>query len=295
MYEISDVTHFGSTTYRDIVNGSKLFQNEFSYVESKGNCYVRGFVENGFAITQASELLNANITTKPLKVGADAIDAIGYEPLSANVYGYVVTSKPDRINTKVDNNIVIELKKEFVKDTYSIIQDDKEINVELSLGYITSAIECIVAVEPDKDVFLYDSTSRLVKQLTIHSFKDGYYVNLLEEDMFDIPQCDLTFNPMYPLRLNTATEFSLKDSKIISKDHLISFTTISKVSTERIDFSINLSKENGNKLVLLDTTLKNKYTENSVETIKAYNATTVIKLQNKNIKKGSLILSVRND
>lgn len=295
VYEISDVTHYGATTYRETVQGSKLFTNEFSYVESKGSCYVRGFVENSYAITQSSEMLNVNITTKPLKVGADAIDAIGYEPLSANVYGYVVTSKPDRINTKVDDNIVIELKKEFVKDIYSVVQDDKEIPVDLSLGYITSALECIVSVEPEKEVFLYDSTAKLVKQLTIHPFKDGYYINLLEEDMFDLPLCSLSFNPIYPLRLNSANEFSLKDSKIISKDHLISFDSISKISTERIDFSINLSKENGNKIVLLDATLKNKYTENSIEVIKAYNATTVIKLQNKNIRKGSLILSVRND
>lgn len=297
VYEIREPIHYGSTTFKDSVTSSNLFIDHLSYTESKGNYFVRGFVESSNSITPDTDRHALNITTKPLKVGADNLEAISFDPVSANVYGYAITTKTDKINTRLATDVVLLLEDTYSKDVYSVIQNDKEIKIDLSLGYISSGLETMIVVAEEGEVILRDSTSKLIKTLTIRKHQDFHYINLIEEGFFKIPLTEeaVTLNPLYPIRLNTDTEYGLQNNSIVCKDFLLNFTDLGRLSTELIDFDIKLSKENGNSLVLLDNVLKERYTEYSEEVIPSYSGTTVIKLKNKHIKKGSLVLSIKND
>jgi hypothetical protein len=297
VYEIKEPIHYGATTFKDSVTSDNLFIDTLAYTESKGEYFVRGFVESSNSITPTTDKRSLNITTKPLKVGADNLEAISFEPVSANVYGFAITTKTGKINTRVAEDVVFLLNTEYSKDVYTITQNNKQIKIDLSLGYISSGLEAILVVAESGDVLLLDSTSKLIKKLTIRSHEDLFYIDLLQEGLFNIPVVEegVTFNSLYPIKLNTETEYGLKDNKIVCKDFLLTFHDLGRLFSETIEFETKLSKENGNRLVILDNVLKERYTEYSEEVIPAYSGMTVIKLKNKHIKKGSLTLSIKND
>lgn len=297
VYEIKEPIHYGATTFKDAMISDNLFIDTLAYTESKGEYFVRGFVESSNSITPSTDKRSLNITAKPLKVGADNLEAISFEPVSANVYGFAITTKTGKINTKLADDVVFLLKTEYSKDIYTITQNNKQIKIDLSLGYISSGLEAILVVAEKGDVLLLDSTSKLIKKLEIRQHESLFYINLLEEGLFNIPLVDegVTFNSLYPIKLNTETEYGLKDNQIICKDFILTFNDLGRLFSESIDFETRLSKENGNRLVLLDNVLKERYTEYSEEVIPAYSGMTVIKLKNKHIKKGSLTLSIKND
>ena len=297
VYEIKEPIHYGATTYKDSVTSANLFIDTLSYTESKGEYFVRGFVETSNSITPKTDKRDLNITTKPLKVGADNLEATSFDPVSANVYGYAITKKTGKINTRITDNAVLLLSAEYSKDIYTIVQNDKEIKIDLSLGYISSCLEAIIVVAEEGEVILFDSTSRRIKTLTIRKTGEVTYINLIDENLFQIPIVDegITLNSLFPIKLNSETEYGLKDNKIVAKDFILTFNDLGRLSSEIIDFDIKLSKENGNRLVILDNVLKERYTEYSEEVIPAYTGVTVVKLKNKHIKKGSLTLSIKDD
>lgn len=297
VYEIKEPIHYGATTYKDSVTSANLFIDTLSYTESKGEYFVRGFVETSNSITPKTDKRDLNITTKPLKVGADNLEATSFDPVSANVYGFAITKKTGKVNTRITEDVVLLLSTDYSKDIYTIVQNDKEIKVDLSLGYISSCLEAIIIVAEEGEVILFDSTSRRIKTLTIRKTGEVNYINLIDENLFQIPIVDegITLNSLYPIKLNSETEYGLKDNKIVAKDFILTFNDLGRLSSEIIDFDIKLSKENGNRLVILDNVLKERYTEYSEEVIPAYTGVTVVKLKNKHIKKGSLTLSIKDD
>lgn len=293
VYKYTKPLHYGSDTYKNVETGVNISTPYFSYLESQGTTYVRGFVETHNTLLDYGQITDCNIKTKALRVGADNIDSSKVDPLTSNIYGYTVSVKDERINTKTSQDIVFSLKDVYPKDVYTITQDDREIKIDLSLGYISDSTEVLLYVDSEKPIQLLDSTAKVIKILTPRAFKETFYISLIEEGMFEIPEAEgLEFNALYPIKLNTENAFSLRDNQILTKEHLVEFKNISRLKTEIIDTEIFLSKENGCKIVVIDELLKNRYTEYSEESISAYGETTVIKLKNKFIKKGSLVLSV---
>ena len=293
VYKYTKPLHYGSDTYKNVETGVNISTPYFSYLESQGTTYVRGFVETPNTLLDSGQIIDCNIKTKALRVGADDIDSSKVDPLTSNIYGYTVSVKDERINTKTSQDIVFSLKDSYPKDIYTITQDDREIKIDLSLGYISDSTEVLLYVDSEKPIQLLDSTAKVIKILTPREFKETFYISLIEEGMFEVPEVEgLEFNALYPIKLNTETDFALRDNQILTKEHLVEFKNISRLKTEIIDTEILLSKENGCKIVVIDELLKNRYTEYSEESISAYGETTVIKLKNKFIKKGSLVLSV---
>ena len=293
VYKYTKPLHYGSDTYKNVETGVNISTPYFSYLESQGTTYVRGFVETHNTLLDSGQITDCNIKTKALRVGADDIDSSKVDPLTSNIYGYTVSVKDERINTKTSQDIVFSLKDIYPKDVYTITQDDREIKIDLSLGYISDSTEVLLYVDSEKPIQLLDSTAKVIKILTPREFKETFYISLIEEGMFEVPEAEgLEFNALYPIKLNTENAFALRDNQIVTKEHLIEFKNISRLKTEIIDAEILLSKENGCKIVVIDELLKNRYTEYSEESISAYGETTVIKLKNKFIKKGSLVLSV---
>ena len=57
---------------------------------------------------------------------------------------------------------------------------------------------------------------------------------------------------------------------------------------EKLETSLEISKENKNTLTVTDDLIKDKYTKSTKESIEAFTKSRAIKLKNKHIKKGSL-------
>ena len=245
---------------------------------------------NGYDDSSTFNSVTTSVMKK--KVNGDQVDASIFEPLSAKVSGYSVNKVKKTCNVLFEDTVVLQLRDIYTRDIYTVRQNNKELKIDLSLGFIDSCINDVIGVAEEGVVNLYDSTGKEVKVLEIRTFNDFHYISLIEEDMFLLPVNETkeepTLNPLYPIRLNEKDEYGILDSKIISVKSLISFEEVFVISFEDILTSIHISKENKNVLQLEDNLLKNKYTEKAVEQVAAYTNSRAIKLQNKHIKKGSL-------
>lgn len=283
---------YGDSSYSTQVDGIEIFNKDVSFIESKGEYLIKSFEKQNNCYLATDTIYSCLTNSKALKIGGDVIDATGFEPVTATVYGFTNTIKAGIVNTSTENNIVILLQNRYVRDTYKVIQNNKEIEIDLRLGFISSSLEVIVGVSSDYPVYLYDSTGTLIKELEIREFDSIKYISLLEEDMFIIPTSPThIFNSLYPIRLNNSKDFGLIKNSIITVDSLISLDNVTELLKETIPYELILSKENGNSLKLTDTLLRDKYIEKSEETVQAFTENTAIKLRNQDIKKGSLILT----
>ena len=212
--------------------------------------------------------------------------------MTSVVYGYVINHVKRTYNTLTDKNIVLSLKENYAKDIYTIRQNNKEVKVDLGLGFISSSIAAVIGTTEKGTVSLYDSTGRYVKELTKRQFDDFHYVSLIEDGLFEVPQLTsketLKFNSLYPIRLNEEDEFGILDNNIFCVQSLVDFEKYSKLTMEALETKLEISKENKNTLTVVDDLVKDKYTESTKESIEAFTKSRAIKLKNKHIKKGSL-------
>ena len=288
VYEKKNNIFYGGTSYESKLNIDNLLPSQISYLITEGVYKVRGFNKTKNSIIYTDQVNNVTLNTNPFKVGSEHINANIINPTTTTVYGYLIKEVRKTYNTLTEGNVVLPLSDNFAKDIYTVRQNNQEIKVDLSLGYIASSLNVIFSCNKDT-ITLHDSTGKKIKDLTPFQILDEYYVSLIEEGLFILPEAtDINFNSLHPLVLNTDNEFGLLDSKLISSSTLLPMTKYYIICKDKIETDINISKENGNTITVIDTLELNKYTEHCKETIKPYGTSRAIKLKNKNIKKGSL-------
>lgn len=295
LYKSNSNVYYGDSTSTINSLTKDAITSCLSYGRKGNNYFVKSFIDNDYSIGTNTSTNDLYLNNKGLKIGGENILANKFNPYFSNVFGYSVSSSTRTINTKTDSSNVFLMDSKYSKDTYLIRQSNKEISLDFSLGYISSCLEAICSVEEDKEVTLYDSTYTEIKKLSIRKNGSFSYIDLISEGMFVAPTSELELNTLYPLILNTSNNFSLLDNKIYCSKAVITLNNIGKLYKEKLDFEINLSKENGNSIYVTESNMLNKYTESNTEVIKAYNENRVIKLKNKHIKKGSVTLRLAND
>lgn len=295
-YLTTSETFYGDRTYVQTTQASKLREAEHSYILSNSSYKVKSFVQNVYGYGDTESLNDVYTVSLLKKVNGDRVDARGFNPLTSTVYGYTVNKVKKTCNTNFEESVVLLLSKAYSRDIYTVRQNNKELKIDLSSGYIDSCINGVLGVAEIGVVDLYDSTGRLLKELTIRKFNDFNYISLVEEGFFELPEMGAletkTLNPLYPLRLNEESEYGILDNKLVCVKTLLDFEEISTLTKEEILSELHISKENGNYLELTDKVLKEKYTEQTTETVAAYSDSRAIKLKNKHIQKGSLRISV---
>ena len=292
VYQRVPSTFFGDKTFSPSIDTSTLREPEHNYIQLSGSYKVKSFVNSDYGYDSDKTERNVSITSSYKKVNGDRIDASEFNPLTSVVYGYVINHVKRTYNTLTDKNIVLSLKENYAKDIYTIRQNNKEVKVDLGLGFISSSIAAVIGTTEKGTVSLYDSTGRYVKELTKRQFDDFHYVSLIEDGLFEVPQLTsketLKFNSLYPIRLNEEDEFGILDNNIFCVQSLVDFEKYSKLTMEALETKLEISKENKNTLTVVDDLVKDKYTESTKESIEAFTKSRAIKLKNKHIKKGSL-------
>ena len=292
VYQRVPSTFFGDKTFSPSIDTSTLREPEHNYIQLSGSYKVKSFVNSDYGYDSDKTERNVSITSSYKKVNGDRIDASEFNPLTSVVYGYVINHVKRTYNTLTDKNIVLSLRENYAKDIYTIRQNNKEVKVDLGLGFISSSIAAVIGTTEKGTVSLYDSTGRYVKELTKRQFDDFHYVSLIEDGLFEVPQLTsketLKFNSLYPIRLNEEDEFGILDNNIFCVQSLVDFEKYSKLTMEALETKIEISKENKNTLTVVDDLVKDKYTESTKESIEAFTKSRAIKLKNKHIKKGSL-------
>lgn len=292
VYQRVPSTFFGDKTFSPSIDTSTLREPEHNYIQLSGSYKVKSFVNSDYGYDSDKTERNVSITSSYKKVNGDRIDASEFNPLTSVVYGYVINHVKRTYNTLTDKNIVLSLKENYAKDIYTIRQNNKEVKVDLGLGFISSSIAAVIGTTEKGTVSLYDSTGRYIKELTKRQFGDFHYVSLIEDGLFEVPQLTsketLKFNSLYPIRLNEEDEFGILDNNIFCVQSLVDFEKYSKLTMEALETKLEISKENKNTLTVVDDLVKDKYTESTKESIEAFTKSRAIKLKNKHIKKGSL-------
>lgn len=292
VYQRVASTFYGEKSFIQNVDASDLREPEHNYVQTSGSYKVKGFVNTDYSYDSDSSFNNVNITSSYKKVNGDKITASDFNPTTATVYGYVINQVKRTFNTLTDSNIILSLNNKYAKDIYTIRQNNKEVKIDVGLGFISSSIVGVVGVSEIGPVRLYDSTGNLVRDLTVRAFGDFHYVSLVEDGVFDLPVTSnkesLVYNPLYPIRLNEEGEYGILDNQIFCVQSLIEFDSYSKLSLEKMETTLEISKENMNSLTITDDLIRDKYTESTQESVEAFVKSRAIKLKNKHIKKGSL-------
>lgn len=295
VYESSNSIYYGGKLSVTDKDNTELLNPSFSYLESKGKYLINSFVESDYGLIKNGNTDKGITVNKPLKVGGEIFLAKNFNPYFSSLFGYTVLVGNFNVNTAKDLNYVLPLNSEYPKDTYILRQENKEIKIDISHGYLSSTLEGICIVE-DKQVELFDSTYKKIKDLTVLKNESFNYISLVEDGVILKPDIsDKKLNTLYPIRLNKEDEFGIFDEKIVCSSAIVSVNNIGKVVKDKLDFEIKLSKENGNSIYLLDTNTLDKYLNTTNEVIESYSNTTAIKLNNKNIKKGSIQLRLKND
>ena len=293
VYQLSNQTYYGDKSFVSSVETSSLREPEHNYIITNGGYMVKSFTGSTYGYDDSTNMSSVTTSVMYKKVNGDRVDASGFEPLSVKTFGYSVSKVKKTCNVVFEENVVLYLNSSYPRDIYTVRQNNKELKLDLSLGFIDSCISSVIGVAEEGSVLLYDSTGRDVKELTIRKFgEDFFYISLVEEGLFELPimgdREDITLNTLYPIQLNESNEFGLLDGKLTSVKSLVDFNEVSILSREEIPHSLAISKENKNSLSLTDILLKDKYTESTTETVEAYLKSRAIKLKNKHIQKGSL-------
>lgn len=292
VYQRVPSTFYGDTAIITNVSSSELREPEHNFIFYNGMYQVKSFINSEYGYDSDKVINNVAVTSNYKKVNGDTIDASGINPLSTTIYGYVINQVKRTFNTLKDKDIVIKLNDNYAKDVYTIRQNNKEVKIDISLGFVSSTLSTIVGIAELGTVSLYDSTGKYIKELTKRKFGEFQYISLLEDGLFDTPilsrKENLTFNTLYPLRLNEENEYGIISNKVYCVQSLLDFESYAKLSTEKLETTLTLSKENKNTISVTEDLIKDKYTKHSKETIPAFVKSRAIKLKNNHIKKGSL-------
>lgn len=292
IYENKSAVYFGKKSsvnkfdYRDLyVKGE--------YLISDNQYFAKGFIESPVSKILSSKYTYSPITlkTKELKKNGLLIKFNEIDISTKEIYNYRIEKFTKNLLEITSTDYVLPLKAETRKSVYYLKQDNKEIEVDLSLGYINSSIDVFYVIE-DKPIFLLDNFKNLIKELTVSSFEynnvEIKYVSLLDAGLFeDIPNISRTY-PILPLG---QYELGLLDNVLDSNNKDVEVTFYEVIKTLLyLEDSISNDNSNYSRIISEKEYLKNCV--NFKESVGPY--VKEFKLINNSVLKSSLVIKGLN-
>lgn len=270
LYESDSNTHYGNTSVSNIFNFNELYdRGEYLVIDNK--YYVKGFLETPVSKILTSSYIYSPVTlkTKEIRISNRAIELPQIDISTKNIFSYELETITKNIVDLSHLRCVIPLKTDVVQGIYYLRQDESEIPIDLSLGFINSSLDMFYVCnkDVDKEVFLLDSFKRKIKKLDRKSLTlDGeeiQYVSLLDIGFFQIED---NLSRTYPLTPLSDNEIGFLDNKIeaINKDRELN---ISVLSTKLMYTKDSISSKNYNYLEIISEEDYNRSKEKEIELI----------------------------
>ena len=182
---------------------------------------------------------------------------------------------------------VLPLKDNVPNTVYYISQGDKDIEIDLSTGYINSVLDILIVVDPESqsEVYLLDSFKNPIRKLPVFILATGdKAVSLLDAELFKEME-NLSY--VYPLEPLKQYELGLIDNKLesINKDREIRAYNL---VTKKIYTKDTISHKNTNYTEILSSDdYRQSFTKHKEEIIKYKKQQKLLK---SGIVKGSVII-----
>lgn len=182
----------------------------------------------------------------------------------------------------------------IAEDIYTITSKDskKSLELDLTTPFVLNSAATIINV-PFEDIIIKNSIGAVITEikkeelLTIVEDTDTHYFINLVDILFDpLIVTGYKYSKLYPLRELEDNEYGLKNGKVITgKDVIVEVIGYELLKTE-VDVNKVVNYTNGNYIKRLD----DDFTYYHEQIIDSDNISTVIKLDNVSIERGSLVL-----
>lgn len=289
LYENEDSIYYGKETLTNIFNYMDLYNNG-EYLIENNSYFIKGFKDSPISKVSTSSYKYTAVTlkSKEKRLSRENLFFDKIDISTKELFSFKIDKVYKSIINDIGSKYVLPLKDEIPNSIYYLKQNNKEIKIDLTLGFINSAIDVLYAVEKDTKVFLLDSFKNLISE--INSFEldiDGVsvsVVSLLDLEMFETIE---NLSRTYPITFLNDYEVGLFHNKIesISKDKELNLYDL---VTYKLYTKDNISVNNKNYAVI-------ESVEDYNRTIKSFNEvinknTNSIKLTKGSIIKGTLTI-----
>lgn len=280
LYENSASNYYGKLSTHNRFDFRDLYDNgEYLIVDNK--YFVKGFIDSEISKSPKSQYTYSPVSlkTKEVKVSGDLIDYPNIDISTKEVYSTTIEKITRNLIDSSSLKLVLPLKEQWRNTKYYISQGNDVIPVDLSLGYINSAIDVLYVVR-DEPVYLLDYFKTKVKELPRFTLDDIVCVSLIE--MFEG-----SVSKTYPITPLQDDELGFLDNAMESfnKDREL---TLYSLSTKKLYTKDNISHKNTNYAEILSyDDYKQSFTVHSEEIPKYKNT---CKLMKSGVVKGSVTL-----
>ena len=259
IYENKNSVYYGKRSSVNKFDYKDLYLKG-EYLISDNQYFIKGFIESPISKVMSSKYTYSPITlkTKELKKNGKLIKFDQVDISTKEIYNYRIEKFTKNLIEITDTDYVLPLKNTSRKSVYYIKQDNRELEADLSLGYINTAIDVMYVVE-NKPVYLLDNFKNLIGELPINQIEiEGniiYYVSLFDADIFvEVDNISKT----YPITALNQYEVGLLDNVLESnnKDIEITFYEIIK-NALYLEDTISNDNSNYSRIISEKDYLKN--------------------------------------
>ena len=285
LYENTSSNNYGHITKTNVFDYQDLYDNG-EYILVNNTYQIKGFLETDISKVPESvhNYLPVELKTKEKRITGEVVTFDNIDISSKQIYSFQIEKLQKDLINQDNSKYVLPLKEETKQSIYYLKQKDKEIKIDLTLGFINSAIDVLYAVEKDLDVYLLDSFKNLLFKLTPFEKNDVWYVSLLDLDLFESME---NLSKTFPIHALNDYEAGLLNNNIF-KNNLDTEIEVYNLNTNKLYANDFILWNNDNYSIITSIEEYKNSLKTKVERIESNNK--IIKLLKSNLIKGSIEL-----
>lgn len=230
VYEVTSPVHYGEKSVSSLFDFKELYDRG-EYCVINNQYFAKGFEETIYSKTPSSPYVYAPVMlkSKEVRLSNTKPSFDGIDISSKNLYTYEIQGITKNLSDLSSLKCVIPLANTAIQSVYYVKQGNKEISIDLSLGYINSALEVLFITKSQDTMYLLDMFKNVIGEVPLKLM----YKNKEEKDfvfgasLLDTPLFDYQVNiskhyPVLPLNEgeigfidNTLTSDSLDKSILV--------------------------------------------------------------------------------